>query len=269
MKQIYTKLRYVVWPWMRAAWLDLTSAPPPPLVPNRRDIFIGLGDFVAGGNQIQRELEKNGLTPDMAVLDIGSGQGRAARPMTEFLSEKGSYTGLEIVKRGVDWCKKNYTAYPNFDFVLADIYNKVYNRKGTNKGSEYRFPFEDNSFDFIFLTSVFTHMLKADVENYLSEMRRVLKPGGRTFISWFILNDETHETSLSGRAAFVFQHAFDPVSYVVSQKNPEGTIGFKEDYVRVQLAKHDLQLQGDIYRGNWALSGGHFFQDYTVADKII
>ena len=41
--------------------------------------------------------------------------------------------------------------------------------------------------DVAFLTSVFTHMLPEDVEHYLDELARVLKPGGRTLITWFLL----------------------------------------------------------------------------------
>ena len=56
---------------------------------------------------------------------------------------------------------------------------------------------------------------------------------------------------------------------MVSLRHPEGAIAFKEDYVLDQLAQRGLQLQGDIHRGLWVQPGGHFFQDYTVADKAV
>ena len=45
------------------------------------------------------------------------------------------------------------------------IYNKKYNPAGKCKWSEYGFSFETQSFDSVFLTSVFTHMLPQDMDN--------------------------------------------------------------------------------------------------------
>ena len=45
--------------------------------------------------------------------------------------------------------------YPNYTFTLADIYNKEYNPAGRLKASEYRFPFDDETFDLVVLGSVF------------------------------------------------------------------------------------------------------------------
>ena len=68
------------------------------------------------------------------------------------------------MKSQVDWAQRTITArYPNFTFQNADIFNKWYNPGGAFAASEYRFPYDDESFDFIFLTSVFTHMLAPDV----------------------------------------------------------------------------------------------------------
>src|SRR5205807_8842570 len=104
------------------------------------------------------------------MLDVGSGTGRMARPLTRYL-KGGSYEGIDIVARSVQWCQRTYASrYPNFRFHFADIYNKVYNPDGKHKASEYRLPFETSSFDFFFLTSVFTHMLPQDMEHYLSEV---------------------------------------------------------------------------------------------------
>lgn len=81
---------------------------------------------------------------------------------------------------------KNITPkYPNFNFQLADIYNKMYNPQGKYKASDYKFPYANETFDFVFLTSVFTHLLPQDMERYLSEIARVLKKNGRCFITFF------------------------------------------------------------------------------------
>jgi hypothetical protein len=82
--------------------------------------------------------------------------------------------GLRRVRRDVgsdEWCQGNISSkYPNFRFQLADVYNTEYNPGGTHRASEYESPYEDESFDFVILTSAFTHMLPEEVSNYLSEI---------------------------------------------------------------------------------------------------
>ena len=151
-----------------------------PMVPARRHTFIGRGEFVQDGDAFLKTLIKLvDLSPDHEVLDIGSGQGRVALPLTRFLSLSGSYYGLEIVKSGVEWCNTVYRSHNNFTFIHADVYNSFYNDAGQYQGSEYQFPFSDNKFDVIFLASVFTHMHPNDIAQYLREIARCLKPGGR------------------------------------------------------------------------------------------
>ena len=99
--------------------------------------------------------------------------------------------GIDIAKAGIEWCADKITPrLPNFRFQLIDVYNKHYNQQGACPASQYRFPFEDNTFSFVMLGSVFTHMLPDDLSNYLSEVYRVLEKGGRCLISYFLLNAE-------------------------------------------------------------------------------
>src|SRR5438445_596960 len=64
------------------------------------------------------------LRPDEKILDIGSGIGRQTICLTQFLNKQAEYVGMDIVKEGVDWCKKTISEnYPNFKFELIDVYN--------------------------------------------------------------------------------------------------------------------------------------------------
>jgi SAM-dependent methyltransferase len=140
-------------------------------------------------------------------LDVGSGIGRMALPLTRYLSERGTYDGIEIVPSGVKWCRKAITPrHPNFRFHEIDVYNLEYNPKGRLKADEYRFPFPDASFDFMFLTSIFTHMLPRDIENYVGELGRVAAPGARCFITLFLLNEESRSAIRKGGLALHFDH---------------------------------------------------------------
>jgi SAM-dependent methyltransferase len=160
------------------AWESIHSTRDP-LVPPRRQIFIGEGDFRATGHEF-RELfiDLGGLTAEDDVLDVGSGIGRIAVGLTGFLD--GRYEGFDVVRKGVTWSQQEITPrYPNFHFQRADIFNKRYNRGGHELARDYRFPYEDGSFDFIFLASVFTHLLPDDAEHYVEEIGRVMRPAER------------------------------------------------------------------------------------------
>jgi hypothetical protein len=49
-------------------------------------------------------------------------------------------------------------------------------------------PANDGEFTLVIAHSVFTHLSKAQTEYYLSEVKRVLAPGGMAFTSWFFFD---------------------------------------------------------------------------------
>ena len=73
----------------------------------------------------------------------------------------------------------------------------------TLAASSFSFPYEDESFDVVFATSVLTHLLPDAVENYLAEIHRVLAPGGRSFVTYFLIDEESK--SLMSESEFPFQ----------------------------------------------------------------
>ncbi|MDQ1570840.1 MAG: hypothetical protein QOF79_1514, partial [Actinomycetota bacterium] len=204
------------------------------MVPPMAEIFAGSVDgFRASGDTlVQHLIEFAGLAPATKILDIGSGMGRLAVPLTDYLSPSGSYDGLDIVESGVAWCNDHIaSAHPNFHFHLADVFNKEYNPGGRFQASEYRFPYADESFDLVILISVFTHMLPADMEHYVSEIGRVLKPGGRCFATYFLVNDESRRLMDTGASSLRLKHDLG-THWVVSTKVPELSVGYEETYAR-------------------------------------
>jgi SAM-dependent methyltransferase len=202
------------------------------------------------------------------VLEVGSGVGRKALPLTRYLSREGSYDGLDIVPEGVAWCNQHIASRnPNFHFQVADIYNTRYNRDGELRAENYVFPFSDEQFDFVFLASVFTHMLPEGMDNYLSEIKRVMKSGSRCLITYFLIDDEALALMESGKSSLEFP--YDHGDYRVHvEEDPEGTIAYREEFVRKLYEKHDLSIREPVHHGLW--SGRADFltrQDLIVADR--
>ena len=79
------------------------------LPPHRLRGFVGDGDFTAIGEEHLRYfIEYGKLLPDHTVLDVGSGIGRMALPLTRYLSVQGAYYGFDPTAAGV---KLVYRAY--------------------------------------------------------------------------------------------------------------------------------------------------------------
>ena len=155
----------------------------------------------AGELYLRWFVELGSLTPDEAVLEPGCGTGRMAEPLTRYLGPAGSYDGFDVVSTAVDWCESNIASkHPNFHFRHVDVLNHVYNPEGRLDPEAFEFPYPDEAFDFAFLTSVFTHMRPPEVRHYLGQIRRVLRPGGRCLMTFFLLNEESLDAARAGRA---------------------------------------------------------------------
>jgi SAM-dependent methyltransferase len=133
---------------------------------------------------------------------------------------------------------------------LADICNKAYNPIGRLAAADYRFPFEDRKFDFVFLASVFTHMLRNDVDHYFSEISRILKPGGRCFITWFLLNEQSKHLIERGCSTLQFAHPIDGC-VTTDPKVPEWAVSYEEADVLALYAQHGITLSRPIQYGWW------------------
>jgi SAM-dependent methyltransferase len=213
--------------------------------------YVG-GDYRKVGEEFFRYFVELGhLRPHESVLDVGSGSGRMAVPLTDYLSGEGAYEGFDISAEAVRWCRERITAtFPNFRFEVSDIYNAAYNPQGTYQASEYRFPYENGTFDFVFLTSVFTHMLPRDMEHYFSEIARVLKPGGRCLITYFLLNEESTPMIDAGRAILNFAERGE-LYRTINRSRPEDAVAYDEKFVRSLYAKYGLAVGEPVYYGSW------------------
>jgi SAM-dependent methyltransferase len=201
-----------------------------------------------------------GLRPTDKVLEVGCAIGRMAIHLIPYLKDDGCYEGFDINPIGITWCSRKIAArFRRFHFQLADVYNRRYNPVGQYKASEYRFPYQDASFDFVYLTSVFTHMLPLDMFNYLKEVARVLKPEGKCLVSYLILNDESRALEKTNAGPSKLKHELGK-SRFHTEAVPEGFIAFDEELV-LGLYRHvGLEIVPPIHYGSWC--GRRKFVDY-------
>jgi ubiquinone/menaquinone biosynthesis C-methylase UbiE len=221
------------------------------ILPPRGMIFIGPGDFKKiGESYLRRFIELAGLKPEHRILDVGCGIGRIAIPLTRYLNSKGSYEGFDIVEKGINWCKKHISKnYPNFNFLHIDLKNDLYNLKTNQEAKNFIFPYKDNEFDLAVLTSVFTHMMPDDVSHYLHQIHRVLKPGGKCFVTFFVLNDEsTHYMNCS--EALNFKYNFGVYS-LIDNNVKEANVAYDEKYLHEVIRKNELKID-TIFYGYWS-----------------
>jgi SAM-dependent methyltransferase len=201
-----------------------------------------------------------GLTPDDAVLEPGCGTGRMAEPVSRYLSATGSYDGFDVVPTAIEWCETNIASkHPNFHFRHVDVLNPYYNPEGRLDPEAFEFPYPEEAFDFAFLTSVFTHMLPPEVRHYLSEIRRVLRPGGRCLMTFFLLNGESLDSVRAGppaarnTAPFApsrrFAYKGDGYCYDVPE-TPEAAVGYREEDVLGFLEQAGFELHLPIRYGH-------------------
>jgi SAM-dependent methyltransferase len=124
-----------------------------------------------------------------------------------------------------------------------------YNRGGQYDGATYRLPFQDADFDMVFLCSVFTHMLPGDVANYIREIGRVLRFGGRLVATLFLLNHDCLTRIESGTSKFDFARHLD-LCRVLDPQNPGKVVALDENWVREQMTAAGLRV-AEITYGTW------------------
>ncbi len=148
------------------------------LPPNHLRVRIGVGNRILN-NQVHflmhaRDFWMFVFTEGLAdagstILDIGSGCGRWAHWLRDYNFRgrrfTGTYVGIDIDGEAIAWCEKHYDA-ERFRFHHSTHASVSYHQAG-EKTAHYRVPEPDGTFDLVVSNSLLTHVLEAELENYI------------------------------------------------------------------------------------------------------
>jgi SAM-dependent methyltransferase len=228
---------------------------------------VGPGDYHQIGRDCVDLVERMaGLRDRDRVLDVGCGLGRIAWPLSERLGRRGSYVGLDVVRAYTDWCRDHLGLDPErFTFHHADIRTSLYNPEGRIESAGFAFPWPDASFDLAVAISLFTHLMPEAATHYLAEIARVLAPGGRVFMTFFLLDARGREAAATGATyptfGAVMEHGLLHDSAV-----PESAVAYDPEWLRSRWTAAGLEVVG-MQPGKWKGASGPQYQDVVVATR--
>lgn len=224
-----------------------------------------------GEDWASRIIAFGGLTESDRALEVGCGIGRVASALARRFPSL-DYHGFDIKPEEVRWLRDNFTRkHPTFRFGHLNAHNAFYNPAGTLDPATAPFPYADDSFDFVYLTSVFTHMRPGEIAHYLREIRRVLAPGGRLFASWFLLDEEAREGIRAGLSSRPFRHEIEPGCFTDNLAVPEDAIAYAPAAVAQRY--EDAGFEAPVWhRGRWyrdpVLNAARDYQDIALAVPV-
>jgi ubiquinone/menaquinone biosynthesis C-methylase UbiE len=209
-----------------------------------------------------------GLSSEQVILEIGCGIGRDAIPLTEIISTRGSYIGIDIYKKSIDWCIKNISEKnKSFKFNFWDIKDEWFNPEGLRVLNDFKIEASDNSVDRIFLQSVFTHLLESDIQYYFNDFSRILKGDGKIYATFFIVDKEII-SSQSTSSYITFNHEVGPGVWVHDLSQPAIAVAYTIDTLEKMAANSGLHIDRVVY-GCWSGRSGEIIggQDSVVLSK--
>jgi 2-polyprenyl-3-methyl-5-hydroxy-6-metoxy-1,4-benzoquinol methylase len=145
-----------------------SDVPLPPAKLTNRAIWLGPRTFDKWGYALKRKYDeavaRHLKTPraQQCLLDWGCGCGR----MAKYLARECTYTGIDIDREAIEWCRANIRG-ATFELQSLEAHTK----------------FAGDAFDAAIGISIFTHLREEEQFAWLKELSRVTKPDGVVAVS--------------------------------------------------------------------------------------
>jgi SAM-dependent methyltransferase len=207
-----------------------------------------------------------GLEPDDRVLDVGCGLGRVALPLSRFLDQRGSYDGFDTSREYIEWCR---SALPfdsaRFRFHHFSILSSHYNEQGSIAPESFAFPWPDDTFTLAVAVSLFTHLSPSAATNYLREIARTLRPAGRMFASFYVLDEQSQRLAEGGTTDPRFTERIEE-GMIGDAANPDAAVAFSAEWLAGALESAGMAFDA-FYPGRWRQQPVISHQDIVLAHK--
>ena len=110
-------------------------------------------------------------------------------------------------------------------------------------------------------------MLAEEMEHYLSEISRTIKPGGRCVMSCFLLNTDVAALVKASKSGIDFKYVRSNCT-ISNQDVPEAAVAYEETFLRDRFAKYRLKIIEPVYYGSWPGREKFLsYQDIILATK--
>ena len=173
------------------------------------------GEFKALGMLEVATLKHFGLEDCAYLIDVGCGSGRLAQPLSQCF--QGKYLGIDIEPNLVNFARQSVRR-EHWHFEVTEGFD---------------IPETDETADMVCFFSVFTHLLHEQTYVYLSEAKRVLKPGGKIIFSFLDFTVPLH-WDIFESATIDAQAGHQPLTVFISKDAIEvwaDRLGLKVDLV--------------------------------------
>jgi SAM-dependent methyltransferase len=205
----------------------------------------------SGSAEARRVLARLAYTKDSNVVEIGCGLGRLAIGL---LRELGNvrYWGFDANGAWIAWCKTHIERrHPSFRFVHIDVANDLYNPTGKAILDDFRIPLAGGHADILYMWGVFTNMRLDDARIYIAEISRLVRHGGRVFLTAFVEKDVPAES-------------INPPGYVDYKCDlPLHVVRYDQDLLFTLFAEHGLIIEEFAHHG-----GTHCNQSEIYLRKV-
>jgi SAM-dependent methyltransferase len=202
------------------------------LPPNHLRVRVGAGTEVVNnhahhlqiGSQFWLECFARGyLTANADIVEIGCGCGRIAMHLrADYFS--GTYLGIDIDPEMIEYCRSHFPA-PRFAFALSPHTSSTYRGGEFSSREPESFTIaQPESRDFVFSTSLFTHLMENEMAFYLKESFRALRANGFAVMSFFCM-----EFVEMGKP-WTFSHRVGN-AFVDDQRYPEAAVAYGKEYI--------------------------------------